>query len=56
MVDGKPRPTSYEIETSDEVDLKESKPYREIIGSLIYIQWLQHDQIFVMHFLVCLKT
>ena len=40
MADCKPRSTPCETDirkTSDEVDLIESKPYREIIGSLIYI-------------------
>ena len=40
MADCKPRSTPYEMDimkTSDEVNLIESKPYREIIGSLIYL-------------------
>ena len=40
MVDCKPRSTPCEMDimkTSDVVDLIESKPYREIIGNLIYI-------------------
>ncbi len=40
MADCKPRSTPCEMDikkTSDEVDLIDSKPYREIIGSLIYI-------------------
>ena len=39
MADCKLRPTPCEMDikkTSDEVDLIESKPYRDIIGSLIY--------------------
>ena len=39
MTDCKPRSTPCEMDitkTSDEVDLIESKPYQEIIGSLIY--------------------
>ena len=40
MADCKLRSTPCEIDikkTSDEIDLIDSKPYREIIGSLIYI-------------------
>ena len=40
MADCKPHSTPCEMDitkTSDEVNLIESKPYREIIGSLIYI-------------------
>ena len=40
MVDCKSHSTPCEMDitkTSDEVDLIESKPYQEIIGSLIYI-------------------
>ena len=40
MADGKPHSTPCEMDimkTRDEVDLIDSKPYREITGSLIYI-------------------
>ena len=40
MADCNPRSTLCKMDikkTSDEVDLIDSKPYREIIGSLIYI-------------------
>ena len=40
MADCKPCSTSCEMDimkTSDDVDLIESKPYHEIVGSLIYI-------------------
>ena len=43
------------MKTSDEVDLIDSKPYHEIIGSLIY-KWLQQDLTFVIQLLGCLKT
>ena len=56
MTDCKPRSTLCEMDirkTSDEVDLIESKLYREIIGSLI---WLKQDQVFVIQLLGCINT
>ena len=63
MADCKPHLTPCEMDitkTSDKVNLINSKPYHEIIGSLIYIyiyiKWLQQDQTFVIQLLGYLKT
>ena len=60
MADCKPRSTPCEMDitkTSDDVDLIESKPYREIIGSLIYIIVATRPDIYyTVVFIGCLKT
>ena len=59
MMDCKLHSTPREMDImkpSDEVDLIDSKSYREIIGSLIYISGLQQDRTFVIQLLGCLKT